>query len=73
MYGPESRTIYALTRWLIWRLFAELRSFGGNIYRYNTRACVQTVRRESTYISIFLTRGNEYINDDKGHVLFFTH
>ena len=54
MYVLECRTASALTRGLFLCLFSscEARS-------------AETVRHESTYIFVFLTRNNEFINDDK--------
>ena len=46
-------------------LFPELRSNEGNKHHNNTRVSAETVRHESTYIILFLTRHNESINDDK--------
>ena len=36
----------------------------------NTRVSAETVRHESTYIILFLTRQNESINDDKNDDLY---
>ena len=36
----------------------------------NTRVSTETVRHESTYIILFLTRHNESINDDKHDELY---
>ena len=63
MYVLEWRTISALTRGLFWCLFPELRSNEGNKYQNNTRVSTETVRHESKYIILFLTRHNESIND----------
>ena len=51
-------------------LFPELRSNEGNKYQNNTRVGTETVRHESTYIILFLTRHNEHINDDKNNYLY---
>ena len=59
MYVLEWRTASALTRG-----FNE-----GNKYQKNTRVSVETVRQESTYIILFLTRHDESINDDKNNAL----
>ena len=61
MYVLEWRTVSALTRGLFWCLFPELRSNEGNKYQNNTRVSPETVRHESTYIILFLTRHNESI------------
>ena len=61
MYSSTS----ALTRGLFWCLFPELRSNEGNKYQNNTRVSAETVRHESTYIILFLTRHNESINHYK--------
>ena len=42
-----------------------------NKHQNNTRVSAETVRHESTYIILFLTRQNESINDDKTTI--FTH
>ena len=42
-----------------WCLFPELRSNEGIKYQNNTRVSAETVRQESTYIILFLTRHNE--------------
>ena len=65
MYALEWRTVSALTRGLFWCLFPELRSNKGNKHQNNTRLIAETVRHESTYIILFLTRHNESVNDDK--------
>ena len=65
MYVLEWRTVYALTKGLFWCLFPELRSIKGNKQHDSTRVSAQTVHHESTYISLFLTRHNESIKDDK--------
>ena len=41
-----------------------------NKYKNNTRVSAQTVRHESTYIILFLTRHNVSINDDKNDELY---
>ena len=71
MYVLEWRTVSVLTWWLFWCLFPELRSNEGNKYQNNTRVSTETVRHESTYITLFLTRHNESINDDATTI--FTH
>ena len=71
MYVLEWRTVSALTRGLFWCLFPELRSNEGNKYQNNIRVSAETVRHESTYIILFLTRHNESINDYK--TTSFTH
>ena len=55
---------------LFWWLFPELRSNEGNKYQNNTRVSAETVRHESTYIILFLTRHNESINDYKNEELY---
>ena len=65
MYVLEWRTVSALTRGLFWCLYPELRSNEGNKYQYNTRVSAEKVRYESAYIISFLTKHNEFINDDK--------
>ena len=55
---------------LFWCSFPELRSNEGNKYQNNTRVGSETVRHESTYIILFLTRHNEHINDDKNNYLY---
>ena len=60
----------ALTRGLFWCLFPELRSNEGNKHQNNTRVSAETVRHESTYIILFLTRHNKSINDDKNDDLY---
>ena len=65
MYVLEWRTVSALTRGLFLCLFPELRSNEENKYKHNTRVSTETVRHESTYIILFLTRHNESIYDDK--------
>ena len=66
----EWRIVSALTRGLFWCLFPELRSDEGNEYQNNIRASAETVRHESTYIILFLTRHNESINDYKTDELY---
>ena len=44
--------------------------FGVNKYQNNTRVRAETVRHESTYIILFLTRHNETKNDDKDDDLY---
>ena len=56
-------TVSALTRGLFWCLFPELRSNEGNKHQNNAQVSTETVRHESTYIILFLTRHNESIND----------
>ena len=41
-----------------------------NKHQNNTRVGTDTVRQESTYITSFLTRHNESINDDKSNDLY---
>ena len=53
-----------------WCLFPELRSNEGNKHQNNTRVSAETVRQESTYIILFLTRPNESINYDKNDDLY---
>ena len=54
----------ALTRGLFLCLFPELRSNEGNKHKNKTRVSAETVRHESTYIILFLTRHNDGNNDD---------
>ena len=70
MYVLEWRNVSALTRGLFWCLFPELRSNKGNKHQNNTRVSAQTVLHECTFIILFLTRHNEYINDDKNDDLY---
>ena len=56
---------------LLWCLFPELRSNEGNKYQNNTRVSAETVRHESAYSILFLTRHNESINEYK--TTSFTH
>ena len=65
MYVLEWRTVSALTRGLFLCLFPELWIDEGNKHKNNIRVITETVRRESTYIILFLTRHNASINDDK--------
>ena len=69
MHVLEWRTVAVLVRGLFWCLFPKLRSNEGN--KHHTRVSIETVRHESTYIILFLTRHNEPISDDK--TLIFTH
>ena len=55
MYELEWRTVYALTRWLLWCLFPELRSNEANKHRNNTRMSAWTARHDSTNILIFIS------------------
>ena len=71
MYVLAWRTVYALTRGLFWCWFPELRSTSGNKPKNNTRVSASTVRYKNTYIILFLTRHNEYINDAITRI--FTH
>ena len=71
MFVLEWRIVSALTRGLFWCLFPELRSNEGNKYQNNIRVRAETVRHESTYIILFLTRHNESINEYK--TTSFTH
>ena len=66
MYVLEWRIVSALTRGFVWCLFTKLRSNDGN----KTRLGAETVRHESTYIILFLTRHKESINDDKNDELY---
>ena len=59
----EWRTVSALTRWLFWCLLV-------NKYQNNTQVSVETVRHESTYIVVFLTRHSESMNDEKNDDLY---
>ena len=70
IYVLEWRTVSARTRGLFWCLFRELRSIEVNKHKINTRVSAETVRHESTYIILFLTRHNESINDDKNDDLY---
>ena len=70
LYALEWRTVSVLTRGLFWCLFPELRSNEGNKYQNNTRVSTEAVRHESTYIILFLTRHNEFMNNDKNDDLF---
>ena len=70
MYVLEWRTVSALMRGLFGCLFPELRSNEGNKYQNNTRVGAETVRHESTYIILFLTRHNGSIIDDKNNDLY---
>ena len=65
MYVLEWRTVSVLARGLFWCLFPGLRSNEGNKHQNNTRVSAETVRHDSTFINLFLTRHNESINDDK--------
>ena len=65
IYALEWRTVLALTRGLFWCQFPKWRNNEGNKHQINTRVSAETVRHESTYIILFLTRHNESINDDK--------
>ena len=71
MYVLQWRTVSVLTRGLFWCLFPELRSTQGNKNQNNPRVIAETVRHESTYIILFLTRYNESINDNATTI--FTH
>ena len=51
-------------------LFPALRSNAGNKHKNNTRMSTETVRDESAYIILFLTRHNVSINDDKNDDLY---
>ena len=51
------RTVSALTRGSFWCLLDK--------HQNNTRVGAETVRHESTYTVLFLTRHNESINDDE--------
>ena len=65
MYVLDWWTVSALTRGLLLCLFPELRSNEGNKYKNNPRVGAETVRHESAYIILFLTRHSVLINDDK--------
>ena len=67
MYLLEWQTVSVLTRGLFWCLFPELRSNEGNKDQNNTWVSAETVRHESTYIELFLTRYNKSNNDDKNN------
>ena len=70
MHVIEWRIVSALTRGLFWCLFPELRSNKGNKYQNNTRVNTETIRHESTYIILFLTWYNEFINNDNNDHLY---
>ena len=70
MYVLEWRIVSALTRGVFWCLFPDLWSNEGNKYQNYTRGSAETVRRESTYIILFLTRHKVSINDDKNNDLY---
>ena len=70
MHVLERRTVSALTRGLFWCLFPEVRSNEGNKHQNSTRVSAETVRHESTYIILFLTRQNEFTNCDKNDDLY---
>ena len=70
MYVLEWRAVSALTRGLFLCLFPELQSNEGNKYKNNIRVSAETVRHESTYIMLFLTRHNDSINDDKNDDIY---
>ena len=69
MYVLEWRTVYALTKWLFWCLFPELRSNEGNKHQNNTRVSTQTVHYKSTYHILFLTWYDGSMNDNKNNYL----
>ena len=71
MYVLEWLIVLALPGVIFWFLFPELRSNDGDEYQNNTRVCAETVRHESTYIILLLTRHNESINEYK--TTSFTH
>ena len=48
-----------------WCFFPELRSNEGNKHQNTTQVSAETVRHDSTYIVLFLTRHNESIYEDK--------
>ena len=63
---------------LFWCLFPSLLCNEGNKHQNNTRVSAETVRHESTYIILYLTRHNESINDSKNDDVYtsspcFTH
>ena len=68
MYS-RGELVYAPTRGLFWCTFPELGSNEGNKHQNNTRVSTETVRHESTYIILFLTRHNDSINDAKNEDL----
>ena len=70
MYVLEWRTVSVLTKGLIWCLLPELWSNEGNKHQNNTRVSIETVRHESTYIILFLTRPNESMRKDKNNDLY---
>ena len=70
MYVLEWRTVSALTRGFFWCLFPELLRNSGNKHQENTWVSAETVRHESTYTILFLTRHKESINDDKNDYLY---
>ena len=70
MYVLSWRTVSVLTRMLFWCLFPQLRSNEGNKHQNNTPVSAETVRHESTYIILFLTRHNESINEDQNGDLY---
>ena len=70
MYVLEWRTVSALTIGLFLCLFPELRINEGNRHKNNIPVSAETVRRESTYIILFLTWHNDSINDDKKDDLY---
>ena len=70
IYVFDWPTVSALTRRLFWSLFPELWSNKGIEYQNNTRVTTETVRHESTYIMLFLTRHNKSINDDNQDALY---
>ena len=59
-----------LTRGLFWYLFPKLWSNEGIKNQNNTRVSTETIRHESVYIILFLTRHNKSINDDKNNNLY---
>ena len=65
MYVREWWIVSAPTRGLFLCLFPSLLRNSGNEHKNNTRVSAETVRHESTYIILFLTRHNESINDAK--------
>ena len=70
MYELEWQTASTSTRGLFWCLFLELRCNEGNKDQNSTLVSAETVRHESTYIILFLTRNNESINGDKNDNLY---
>ena len=70
MHVLKWQTVSALTGGLFWCLFTKLRSNEGNEHLNNTQLSAETVHHESTYITIFLSRHNESINDNKNDNIY---